>query len=336
MANQISEQLLALADEVVALSRCGMPLETGLYALGKELPAKTGRLIQEMGADLQSGKSLETAMSERSEFSPLFRTVVLAGIRSGDLPAAVERLATAIRTSLGLRTTLRLSLIYPLLVATAAYALFVFAAFLLFPQVQETYVDHLMTPPRWPFADWLYQNPWQWVWAPPVLGIAIAVWGWRHGALPFLGRPLYGLQQTTNLAIFSELLSLLVDHGEPLADSLELAAASTNDSRLMSAANRVSSELRAGAAPTKTPHAARLPPLLVWSLQSARNPEQLSESLRRAAVAYRGQADMLAQWCELYLPALMVVSIGGFATLVYALSMVVPWSQIIMDLIKSI
>lgn len=336
MSVQISARLLALADEVVALSRCGMPLERGLYALGKDLPGKTGRFIQEVGGELQSGKSLEDTMAERPEFPPLFRTVVAAGIRSGNLAAALERLATAVRTGLGLRTRLRLSLIYPLLVAGMAYVLFVLAAFLLFPRVQTTYIEHLMTPPRWSLADWLTQHPWQWIWAPPLLGLAAAAWTWRHGALPWFGRPLARLQKSTHLAIFSELLSMLVDHGEPLEDALELAAAATDHPPLIQSASELAKELRAGSAPGTTPSTTALPPLMVWSLQTARSSEHLSRSLRRAAGVYRRQADHLAQWCELYLPSLLVVCIGGTATLIYALAMAVPWSQIIIDLIQAI
>ena len=93
------EELLALSVEIAALARCGVPLEKGLIELGTDLPGKTARMAKQLGQDMQSGQTLVHALQERGEFPPLYCAVVESGVRTGQLPSALERLADELSSS---------------------------------------------------------------------------------------------------------------------------------------------------------------------------------------------------------------------------------------------
>jgi type II secretory pathway component PulF len=70
------------------------------------------------------------------------------------------------------------------------------------------------------------------------------------------------------------------------------------------------------------------PPLVSWLLTGG-NQATLAESLRSTAAAYRRRAMRLDDWLRLYLPLGLTIAIGGSAVLIYALSMLGPWYQML-------
>src|SRR5215469_8849422 len=98
------DDLLALNDEIAALVRAGVPLESGLAELGRELPGHHGRVARALSQRLARGASLDQALLEsRDEFPELYVSVVTAGLKSGRLASALEGLAAAARRVAELR-----------------------------------------------------------------------------------------------------------------------------------------------------------------------------------------------------------------------------------------
>ena len=222
-----SDQALAISDQIAALSRCGIPLEQGLADLGGRLRGGAGNIAKELSRDLENGKPLVAAMHDHPAFTPFHCAVVEAGIRAGDLPAALQRLATSSRIISGLQRRLRLALIYPASICTLAFGLFVYAVFHVFPQVEAAFSDYTQDSPSWPWIGWLLAYSAWWTWIVPLLGILAFAALWRRGALPGMSKPLKQLRLTTQLAIFLELLAMLLKNRMPLESALPLAAQAT-------------------------------------------------------------------------------------------------------------
>ena len=122
MSRVTLDQLLALNDEMAALVRAGIPLEQGLTALGQDTPGKLGVLATRLADRLRSGESLaEILQKDELAFPPVWRSVVLAGLRSGHLPAALEGLSQTVRRAADVRRSIAVSLIYPIVVVAIAF-----------------------------------------------------------------------------------------------------------------------------------------------------------------------------------------------------------------------
>ena len=89
------EQLFALNEEIRALVRAGVPLERGLHTAARDLRGRLGRITGALAGRLNRGESLVQALeAEKQVLPPLYRAVVEAGARSGQLPVALEGLTT--------------------------------------------------------------------------------------------------------------------------------------------------------------------------------------------------------------------------------------------------
>jgi len=135
------DQLIALNDEMAALARAGVPMEKGLIKLGNDLPGSLGRIAGHLGQRLESGQDLAQALAEDASLPPAYRALVAAGIRSGRLAAAMEGMSSLIRQAAETRRLVAVSLIYPLLLLSVAYVLFVFTLTKCFPVLVAAYRD---------------------------------------------------------------------------------------------------------------------------------------------------------------------------------------------------
>src|SRR6186713_2858010 len=92
------DDLIALNDEIVALTRAGVPLERGLLGLGMDVRGRLGRIARTLSERMSRGESLSEALASSGEGIPrVYRAVVEAGVRSGRLPVALEGLAAYAR-----------------------------------------------------------------------------------------------------------------------------------------------------------------------------------------------------------------------------------------------
>jgi type II secretory pathway component PulF len=102
------EQLVQFNDELMALVRAGIPLGPTLAdRSARQLPKLLSDVQRQVGQRIEAGESLEHILEESSQvFPPVYRAVVLAGLRSGSLAQSLEALATSLRRLVRLRTVI--------------------------------------------------------------------------------------------------------------------------------------------------------------------------------------------------------------------------------------
>ncbi len=343
------DQLLALNDEMAALVRAGIPLEQGLTELGQEMPGKLGALASFIGARLSAGETLSQVLAHNEErFPRLWRAVVLAGLRSGQLSSALESLSVTGRRIAELRRGMGLALIYPLLVVLLGYASFVFVATILAPTT-FLFVERLTkSPDPWlAWLVWLGQSAMMWSpWLPVVLLGVCAMWWQRSRSVPqpmvstrsswfTRWRPLTAAMRDGRMANFAEVLALLLRHEVPLSESLILAADASGDTELCREAVSFSKQLDRGERPAPgDEHLRSFPPYLVWLISVGGDPASLSQSLIGMAQMYRQRADRTAQWATFYVPILITAIVGGGVVLLQALVVFRPICKLLFDLGK--
>lgn len=325
------DALIALNDEMAALVRAGVPLEYGLEALGGDLPGQPGRLAQLLVTRMNSGESLSKILAEDEKtFPPVWRAVVEAGIRSGHLAAALESLSVTARRISDLRKTVGAGMVYPIVVVSLAYVLFLSLLLHLLPLMLRIQFDLTGHADR-AFAMLRGLGDAAVWWAIPLpLVVAVlgglwwsrsgrAIWAWRGKGQDWRsGR--YGFRgtiQMSRLATFSEVMALLIKEQVPLDESLILAADASGDRSIARAAGEVAKRLRRGEHFQKREDLPEgMPPLLGWLLMSGDRQQNLSAALSRSAAVYRSRAARKAVWTAIYLPMWLTVFAGGAATLV--------------------
>ena len=256
------DALVALNDEMAAIVRAGVPLDQGLTELARDLPGQMGGVAKRLGDRLAAGESLEQVLgSEEAVFPPVWRAVVAAGVRSGHLAAALEGLSKTGRRIAELRRAVGMALIYPLVVTTIAYGLFLLTLVKLAPLMAGAIEDMTRTTdPLLAAMVWLGETAPSWaIWPPLIVVVVLAVgwyrsgraaWrrsgggpssgtGWAGSRWPSLGR----LVRDGRLATFAEVLSLMVRQEIPLDESLVLAADASGDQSLRTDAQQLADRL---------------------------------------------------------------------------------------------
>jgi general secretion pathway protein F len=336
------DELIALTDEMAALVRAGVPLESGLAQVALDMARRPGRLAGVLAARMKAGESLEHILSTSPEtFPTAYCAVVKAGVQTGRLSAALEGLASVSRRASELRRLTRVALLYPIFVAFLAYGLFVSCLFWFQPQVTETYRIMNVTASQLNLTlVALGRHTLFWVpWIPLVVLVALSIWWYRSSRATatqprWLGfTPAGRLLNASQIATFTELLALLIDSETPLGEAVVLAAEAGGDGRLLVAARQFAKESERGVSGQALSAATvqrrnGFPPLVNWLLTGG-NQATLAESLRSTAAAYRRRAVRLDDWLRLYLPLGLTIAIGGSAVLIYALSMLGPWYQML-------
>ena len=363
------DELLALNEEIAALTRAGVPLEQGLAALGSDMPGRLGAIATVLAERAGRGEPLLQVLAEQSgRLPPVYRAVVEAGLRAGRLPAALEAVAASLRRLAETRRGILAASIYPLLVVMVACALFAFFCRQIAPTLAGTF-QAFGIPSRPVFVIWSSCGKWAGYWGTlvplAILMLAVTWWyqsrraaiagprrsAWLLGWLPWVGETL----QCSQTATFAEVLALLVENRVPLPTGLVLAGEACGDPRLLAAARHLAEHLQRGEVLGATTnlrsvpglsssadsavgqanrgrHAAELPPLLHWLMSAGDRQGALLPALRHAAETYRRRAEQRADMVRVFLPVVLTVVIGGSVTALYALNLFLPYVSLLRHL----
>ena len=129
------DDLIALNEEIAALVRAGVPLETGLAELGDDLPGRLGKFAALLAQRTARGESLAQAITDDAgQLPPAYRAVVEAGVRAGRLPAALEAVAASARRLAETHRLVAMAAIYPVIVILVAWCGLLFFTVMLAPR----------------------------------------------------------------------------------------------------------------------------------------------------------------------------------------------------------
>ncbi|MDX1944332.1 MAG: type II secretion system F family protein [Pirellulaceae bacterium] len=329
------DQLVALCDEIAALSRAGVPLDQGLVALARELPGRVGTVAGEIGQRLAAGETLPQIIGQSSaRLPPAFRAVLAAGERSGNLPDAVQDVARSARRISQMRATLAAALVYPLFVLLVIGVLLQFTLAKLLPVWLMMMVELKMIDAGWQSAGReLAASIGSWLFLVPLLLIAWFVWAWFRSGRVARGLALHPLlawgavgkldqmRRASQTASLCELLALLIEHQVPLDEAVTLASAGVGSRAIERGGSELAGRIRRGQIGGVAP--AGFPPLLAWTLVAGGGPG-LAATLRRTAQVYRDDAARRGQWLAVNVPLATALLLGA-AVALYAVLTLGPW-----------
>ena len=337
------DELVLLNEELRALLSAGIPLEVGLQGSSARLGGRLGRLTERLAMRIEQGTTLEAALGEEQHNLPAeYRAVMAAGIRSGRFDAvlaSVTRFAAAMRE---LHSHITRALVYPLAVLAIAWLLFVGVVWVLAPTLVRTFEVFRMEPGWWLTAlSRLQSTALIWGTAVPavVLAAIVGPWlwrklsgagaqgGWRPGIVGVIPG-IRGVVRNAQLARFAHLLSILAEHRVPLPEAVRLSASATGSGRLVETMETAARDLEGGQPLQQALPEGRVPAFLKWLMVTGEQQSSLPDMLRQAAEVYQQRATIRAEWIQRCLPVVLVLVLGGSATVLYALTVFVPMASL--------
>ena len=252
------EQFLIFNQQFLTLIRAGLPILGSLEMLAKSQknPNFAGQL-QNVSARVRTGEAISSAFEAQGGFPLMYTTTLLAGERAGNLEEVLGRYLAFQRISLAFRKKLAASLIYPALLITLVFGLFIFLITFVVPQFAKLY-EQIGT--RLPTITLLMLDlgtaaQHYILYVLPVLALIVfLVWRWSRSeagadridririALPLFGKIWLKYQ----VAMFARTLSTLLSGGIPLVPSLETAARSITSKRISKAVTASVTSVREG------------------------------------------------------------------------------------------
>lgn len=324
------DDLAALNREMSALVASGLPLEEGLRQIARDYGGGVGPLAGRLAQETAAGKPLDQAIAAQGEsFPKVYQAVVLAGLKSGRLAAALEGFAETASRVAALRRIAGQAALYPLLVAIIAWVLLLSLLQIIGPSYDwlelgdRFWFTHFQLPPH--TAEILKL-------AVPGALIVLAIIWWRASAKATrLGQPrrwlrwIPGARRAEELgsqASFADLLQLLLGCQASFPEALTLAGDASGSAALADSARELAVRLTSGQTLIDQPDALRkLPPLVRTAILTSTTESSLLASLRRAATVYRERATTWLLDVAVYLPVgatllLGLIVVGAYGALI--------------------
>jgi type II secretory pathway component PulF len=143
--------------------------------------------------------------------------------------------------------------------------------------------------------------------------------------------------RSSSAATFCEMLALLIEHGEPLPPALALAGATSGDPQLAAAAQTLGERIAHGErVATSDRSLRRIPALLRWMLVGRAAGGEHVAAIRAAGENYRHRTLIYVEWMSIYVPMLLVVTIGGVAVLLFTFGVLTPWTSLLYEIGDSV
>jgi general secretion pathway protein F len=326
------DEVARLTDELAGLTAAGLPLPSGVMALGEELPhGRLRRTLERLGSALESGVPLGEALAAQGDRLPShLRGLVVAAARTGRLGEVLARFAGYANVGVELRRSLWLRLLNPIFTLLFAGSIFIFVSVTISSGFTNLLMDFGMPLPVLSRVALAIASAVSRAWWPLVEGcggllvVVIAVVlltpvEFRRGVAWMI--PLFGpVWHFSDLAEFSHLLGLLLESDVPLAEALRLAGEGVRNGEVASASRQAARQVEEGLPLAEALGRRGLFPkgfalILSW----AENHRGLPEALHMAGEMFEARAKSQASFVRNVCSALALLTIlGGVITLIVA------------------
>ena len=337
-----SSMLSLLTRQWSMLLDAGLTIEQSLTALIEQCEHKGARqILAGVRAEVLAGHSLHMSLGlYAGAFPPIYRAVVDAGEKSGELPTLLNRLADYLEAWQNTRQKIFQALLYPIIVTAVALAVIVGLVTYVVPQIvgvfrQTKQALPLLTRGLILFSDFLRAG-WFWLLLGAIGAPLSARWllqrdttlqlRW-HRAL--LRLPLFGHHlRTLDSARLASTLSIMGGSGVPLLTALETSKAVIANLVLRQALDQAIRQVREGSSLHRALATDRLfPPLLVHLIASGEASGTLGRMLERAATQQQNELDRRTAIALGLFEPLLILLMGGLVLMI-VLAVLMPIIEI--------
>lgn len=343
------DDLAQLNNQISAMAQAGLPLDTGLGCLARDMgPGKLRAVTRELADDLHRGVTLPEALARHDkDLPPFYAGLVQAGIRTGRLAEVLQTLTTYARSISLTRWIIVESLLYPAVILVLAVVLFSGVTYFLLPLLAKPLVDFKMQLPATTRVMLRIGENLPWIVGLPAVGLSVlfllARWYLRRSpagreqwtrfiySLPLLG----SLIRAARLAAYVELLAIMVEHEVPLHEAIQRAGLASSDPLLESQSRTIHDQLVQG---RKLGEILRghglLPEWVAWMTLAGERQGTLASTLRQVAENYRRQVDARAAVLRSVLPPVLILVTAGVIGIAFILTLAIPLIRMMNGLVQ--
>jgi type II secretory pathway component PulF len=329
-----SHDLDLFNEQLLAIVRSGMPLAPSLAMLAEDVTSRRlRRVLEDVRHQVESGRSLSEALDRHPKsFSPVYRSLIRAGEKSGNLAHALALLSTDATQQAEFRARVQEAVAYPALVVGAAVFLLILFLGRTAPSIQ---LDFTLAGRPLPPTTQLILNTsamlhayWLQVVGAAVLMAVVLALGWKllarsHGGRRFRDRlrmrlPLLGpLFRDASLTRFTRSASMLLAGRVPLSDTLRLAGAASGNSLLEDAALDAADRVETGQSLSDSLAAQSFfRSTFCWIIRVGEERNRLEESLKELAEACGRAAEDRTRHVARILGPMLTIAAAVFVGLV--------------------
>jgi type IV pilus assembly protein PilC len=330
------ETFLIFNQQFLTLVKAGLPILSSLEMLAKSQknPAFAAQLTN-VAQRVRTGESISAAFEAQGGFPLIYTTTLLAGERSGNLEEVLARFLSFQRISLTFRKKLQASLIYPALLITLVFGLFVFLITFVVPQFATLYDQVGTKLPALTVYLLAFGKAAQHYVLYVLPALALTAYGLFRWSKTDKGAdridafrikmPVFGkIWLKYQVALFSRTLSTLLTGGLPLVPSLETAARSIASKRVARAVFNSVTHVREGNGLSKSLESTKVfPPLSVEMIEVGESTGALPQMLNSVAEFYEEDVQTaLTAAMALIEPAILIVM--GIVVVVILIALYLP------------
>jgi general secretion pathway protein F len=313
-----------ITRQLSILLSSGVPLIDALRSLSEERTGFWRGVLVGVRETVAGGASLSRAMeSEKQVFPEFYANMVAAGEQSGALDQVLIRVADFLEKQAAIRSKIRMSMVYPLFMASVGFIVMSFLFTFVVPKIVKIFEN---TRSALPFVTvmliWISNLFLHYWWALALIAV-VGAFSWkrvveknRRRIDSMKLRLPGGLTQSLYYGRFARTLGFLLGGGLPMLKSLELAAKSAGnvivEERVTEAAKRVAEGARLSLS------LEAFPSVLLQLIATGEKSGTLPEVLEKAADSYEEDFERKVQKALSLLEPSMILAMGlivGFIVL---------------------
>ncbi len=330
-----SAELILFTKQFQTMLRVGIPMLKILNVLEKQTENHRLKIIiRKMGQDVKEGVSLNDAFGKYPNvFSSLYRSMILAGEKSGSLPEVLERMIYILEHEYKIKQDIKSALQYPVIVIFfLGVAFFVLLTFVIPKFIKIFMSAGLELPLPTIICMFMYRTLvgyWHIIAAGVILLIVLLTLYLRteQGKLlrdsfllriPILG----GLLIKSAMSRFASIFSILQSSGVPVLESLQILSGTIGNVAINREFIKIADKLAEGRGiATPLQSAKYFPPMIVNMVAIGEESGKLDELLIEASFHYDAEVEFtMAKFSESIGPILTVglaFVVGFFAIAIF-------------------
>ena len=322
--------------QLATMMKAGVPLLQAFDIVGRgNANASVTKLLNDVRTDVETGTSLSGAFRKYPMyFDSLYCNLVEAGEAAGILEALLDRLATYMEKTEGIKSKIKSALMYPASVVVVAFVVVAVIMIFVIPAFKEVFSSFgadLPAPTLFVMAISEFFVKWWWlIFGGMGLGGFFFMQAWRRSEKMqmFMDRlllkiPIFGaLIEKSCIARWTRTLSTMFAAGVPLVEALDSVGGASGNSVYAMATDKIQQEVSTGTSLTAAMSNANVFPSMVLQMCSiGEESGSIDHMLGKAADFYEAEVDdMVAGLSSLLEPIIIVflgTIIGGIVVSMY-------------------
>ncbi|MEJ5229011.1 MAG: type II secretion system F family protein [Pseudothermotoga sp.] len=317
-------ELVVFSRQLSTMVGAGVRIKDALAILSNQLvfSSRFRKIINHLVVSLETGSTFAEALRNERVFDSIFINLVSAGEEGGVLDKSLEKAADFYESSKRLQDEVKSAMAYPIFVLVFAIGVIFIISFYILPRLIGAFgsiptsgiVRFLMNVNSFLSQHWLGSLV-----AAALIAVGLIIFMktrfsmYLKELLATLFPPAAKLRNMMGIERFCRTLSVLTGSGVLLTKAVEMAAAASNNPRLVKRSKLVSDRVKEGASLRQAMIEAGLFPQIVYELVgTGEETGKLEEVLAKVADFYEDQVRVGVKKLVSLIEPMLIAGVGGF------------------------